>query len=308
MTHVEEQQRLARLKPFLERRAAIYQYIRGFFGERGFLEVETPIRTPAVAPEQHIVPLQSEGWFLSTSPELYMKRLLASGYERLFQISRCFRKGERGHQHNPEFTLLEWYRAGAGYEQMLRDTEELVFTIAQRLGIGSAVCYRNRIDLSPPWHRLTVREAFLGWAGWDPVAELDPIRFDIDLVNRVIPSLDPQHPTILLDYPAPLASLARLKPGDPGVAERAEVFIGGLEVANAYSELTDPREQERRFREEAARIEGEGRRAILPERFLKAMEHLPECGGIALGLDRLVMLFCNTDTIDDVLPFTSDTA
>jgi len=244
----DETQRLRRIKPNLERRALIYEFTRNFFRGQGFQEIETPVRVPAVAPELHIIPFESEGWYLSTSPELYIKRLLAAGYDKLYQFSRCFRKGERGRWHNPEFTMLEWYRTSAGYMQMVQDTEILVFTIADRLGVSPVINYRRRsIDLTPPWQKITVRDAFLNSAGWDPVAINDPLRFDTDLVAKVIPAFDPNRPTVLLDYPAAMASLARLKPGEPEVAERAEVFIGGLELANAYSELNDPQEQTRRF-------------------------------------------------------------
>ncbi len=306
----DERQRLIRIKPNLERRALIYQFIRDFFREQGFLEVETPIRAPAIAPELNITPFESENWFLAASPELHMKRLLAAGCERIFQLSHCFRKGERGRQHNPEFNLLEWYRAKADYCRVIEDTEQLILTIARRLGPGSIIQYRGQsIDLSLPWHRITVRDAFLQAAGWDPLAMLDPLRFDTDLVTRVIPSFNPSRPTVLLDYPAAMASLARLKPNDPRVAERAEIFISELELANVYSELTDKGEQEKRFRQEIEQIQREqGRQMPMPQSFLEAVAHLPECGGIALGLDRLVMLFCNTSSIDDVIAFTVDTA
>ena len=294
----------------MERRALIYEFTRAFFRERGFHEIETPIRVPAVAPEAQIAPFESENWFLSTSPELYMKRLLAAGYDRLFQISRCFRKGERGRWHNQEFTMLEWYQTGGDYLQMVQDTAELVLTIASKLGIGSIINYRSqRIDLALPWPKTTVRNAFLCAAGWDPITRPDPLRFDIDLVTKVIPSFAPDRPTVLLDYPAAMASLARLKPNEPTVSERAEIFIGGLELANAYSELRDAQEQERRFQTEIEQIEREQHHKIaMPWRFLQAVAHLPSCSGIALGMDRLVMLLCNADLIDEVVAFTTDTA
>ena len=305
-----ESRRLSRIRPNLERRALIYQLTRTFFREAGFLEVETPVRSAEVAPEQFITPFDSEGWFLSTSPELHMKRLLAAGYDKLFQISHCFRKGERGRWHNPEFTLLEWYRTGADYLQMVQDTELLVTTIATGLGSGDEIHYRGkRINISPPWLRLTVRDAFINAAGWDPVANPDSLRFDEDLVTRVIPAFPADRPIVLLDYPTPMASLARLKAGEPGIAERAELFIGGLELANAYSELTDAREQTRRFQAEIQEIERkEGKRRPMPQRFLEALPGLPPCGGIALGMDRLVMLFCDADSLDEVIPFTAEWA
>lgn len=312
MTHDKEDEgyRLARIKPNLERRALINELTRKFFRKQGFQEVETPIRMPAVAPELYIVPFGSEDWLLSTSPELHMKRLFAAGYDKIFQISRCFRKGERGRWHNPEFTLLEWYRAGADYMDMVRDTEQLVVTLTDSLGMGSAIQYQgHKIDLTPPWPKITIRDAFVHAAGWDPVADPDPLRFDDDLVSKVIPGFVLSRPTVLYDYPAPFASLARLKPDNPMVAERTEIFIGGLELANAYSELRDAREQTRRFQTEIEKIQRERQQKMaMPSRFLQAIAHLPECGGIALGLDRLVMLFCNADSIDEVVAFTTDTA
>ena len=200
------------MNPNLKLRAFLYQTIRSFFNERGFLEVETPVRSPAIAPEKEIIPVESEGWFLSTSPELYMKRLLAAGYDKIYQFSRCFRKDERGKYHNPEFTLLEWYRKGVDYEQMMKDTEQLFTTIACGIGTGNMLRYQgNDIDLSLPWERLTVSEAFKKLAGWDPVSDPDVRRFDEDMVLKVIPNLNPYRPTFLVDYPAPMASLARLK-------------------------------------------------------------------------------------------------
>ncbi len=303
-------ERLARLQSNLRRRASVHEYIRAFFKERDFLEVETPIRAPAIAPEEFITPFTSEGWFLAASPELHMKRLLAAGYERIFQFSHSFRKGERGRRHNPEFTMLEWYRAGADYHRIIRDIEEMITTVAYGLGFNDGVEYQGQaIDIKPPWPRVAVREAYLSAAGWDPLVVNDSLRFDTDFVTKVLPAFSPGRPTVLIDYPAWAASLARLKPGNPSAAERAEVFIGGLELANAYSELTDPEEQEQRFREAIEKIGKErGQTMPLPDKFLKALPRLPECGGVALGVDRLVMLCCDADTIDDVMAFTEDEA
>jgi lysyl-tRNA synthetase class 2 len=306
----DDARRLASLKPNLQRRALILDFTREFFKKQDFLEVETPLRVPAVAPEPYIVPYESGDWYLSTSPELHMKRMLAAGYEKLFQFVHCFRRGERGRWHNPEFTMLEWYRAGADCNRIISDVESLVRFVAKKLGLKKTLHYGGRrIDISAPWPRVTVKEAFVRVAGWDPVAACDPRRFDIDLVEKVLPSFDPARPTVLVDYPAPLAALARLKPEDPNVAERAEVFIGGLELANAYSELAEAAEQERRFQEAIAQIRKERKQEMaIPQRFLEAVMHLPACGGVALGIDRLVMLLCDAPTIDDVMAFTTDNA
>ena len=306
----DELKRLARLQPNLERRASIFKSIRDFFHQQGFLEVETPIRASAIAPEAFIVPFQSEDWYLAASPELHMKRLLAAGYDKIFQFSHCFRKGERGRWHNPEFIMLEWYRRGADYLKIIEDTEKLVTAVARKLGHKKTISYQGQtIDITLPWPRTTVSQAYLKSAGWDPVVKNDPEKFDVDFIEKVLPGLAKDRPTVLTDYPAAQASLARLKPGNPEVAERAEVFIGGLELANAYSELADAAEQSKRFKEAIEQIKKErGQKMPMPEKFLEAMKSLPECGGIALGIDRLVMLFCDADKIDDVMAFTQDEA
>lgn len=291
----------------LERRSHVLSAIRIFFIERGFIEVETPIRIPAPAIECHIdAPPSGPGWWLRTSPELHMKRMLAAGCPRIFQMGACFRAGERGARHNPEFTMLEWYRAHADSHDILKDTEALLrYVVRATLGGATLTVANTPVDLGAPWHVLTAREAFLTWAGWDPVADYDADRFDLDLVNHVEPALPRDRPVVLTDYPAAAAALARLKPGDPTVAERWELYIGGLELANAYSELIDPVAQRVRFAAAA-----EARRALgredypLDEPFLAALEAgMPPSGGIALGVDRLVMLLCGATTIEAVRSF-----
>jgi elongation factor P--(R)-beta-lysine ligase len=304
---LEESSRLSLIKLKLERRSIIINGVRAFFCKQGFIEVETPVRVPAIAPEQFILPYTSEGWFLSTSPELQMKRLLSAGYEKIFQICHCFRKDERGQHHNPEFTMLEWYRAETDYTSVIQDTQELVLELSNHLATGSIINYQNNlIDLTLPWPRITVREAYLRWAGWDPVADFEGQRFDDDMVNKIIPNFPIERPIVILDYPVECASLARLKPDDNLVAERAEIFIGGLEIANGYSELNDARQQTNRFKQEIELMRQSGKPALLPEKFLNAINHLPKCSGIAVGVDRLVMLFCDTSSIDDVIAFPSD--
>ena len=260
--------------------------IRAFFDARGFTEVETPVRIPAPAPEPHIDCPPSGDWFLRASPELQMKKLLAAGMERIYQIGPCFRAGEKGRRHSPEFTMLEWYRANADYSDIARDAEELL----------AEVLKRDHADVQ----RITVREAYLRGAGWDPVETWDQDRFDFDMATKIEPNL-PKEPLFLTDYPAPAASLARLKSDDPRVAERWELYVDGIELANAFTELIDPVEQRRRF--ELAREE---RRALgeadypLDEEFLDALVRMPPSGGVALGVDRLVMLACGVHDIADV--------
>ena len=301
--------RLKQIKANLERRAIILDGIRAFFKKEGFLEVETPVLVPQAAPEQFIAPFTVNGWFLSTSPEMHMKRLLAAGYGSVFQITHCFRKGERGRLHNPEFTMLEWYRVDADYLQIIDDTERLVQAVAGDLGPGTTIRYQGQdINLARPWPRTTVSKAFRKSADWDPVLRLDPERFDLDLVDKVMPGFSNNRPTVLMDYPAANASMARLKPGDKEVAERAEMFIGGLELANAYTELTDAAELEKRFREVIEETGDAGGHRPMPRRFLKAMVDLPACGGVALGVDRLVMLLCDAASIDEVVAFPRELA
>ncbi len=287
-------------------RARLLRSLRATLDARGFHEVETPVRIPAPANEPHIDPPPSGRAFLRASPELQMKRLVAAGCERIYQLGPCFREGERGALHNPEFTLLEWYRARGSSEDVLADCEALVLDAAHALQGRERVPFRGgTLDLSPPWPRITVREAFRKHAGWDPVGRFDAGRFDHDMATRVEPALPRHRPCVLCDYPAAAASLARLRPDDPRVAERWELYLGGVELCNAYGELTDPREQRRRFLEAAALRRQAGATAFdLDEDFLGALEQgMPRTGGAALGVDRLAMVLLEADTIDEVRAF-----
>jgi len=210
------------------------------FDARSFLEVETPIRIAAPALELHIDAMPSGDAWLRTSPELHMKRLLAAGCERVYQLGPCFRQGERGQKHHPEFTLLEWYRTSADYRDILAETKALIAAVAEAaLGRTWLDYRRTHIELMPVWEVLTVAEAFKTFAGWNPVEHFDADRFDLDMINKVEPNLPTACPMVLMDYPTAVAALARRKPEDPRVAERWELYIGGIEIANAFSELTD---------------------------------------------------------------------
>lgn len=297
---------LESFKPVLEIRAKTLRAIRQFFYERDFLEVETPIRIPAPALELHLDAIPAGGEYLRTSPELHMKRLLAAGYGRLFQLGPCFRQDERGDRHNPEFTLLEWYRAEADYLTILADAKALIAAVAEAvLDRTWLTVRRTQVELMPVWEVFTIARAFTAFADWDPVAAFDADRFDLDLVNKVEPRLPLEHPVVLMDYPAPAAALARLKPDNPRVAERWELYIGGLELANAFSELTDAAEQRARFETCAAERQALGKPVYpLDEDFLSALEEgLPPAAGIALGVDRLVMLLAGAGSLNEVLPF-----
>jgi len=295
---------LSRRRRALTERGAIFGRIRGFFQEKGYLEVETPFRMPTPAPEPQIDAIPADGWFLQTSPELCMKRLLAAGFERIFQICRCWRHGERGSRHLSEFSMLEWYCAQADYLHLMAETEELIRAAAA----SPKISYRGlTIDLTPPWERITVAEAFRRYTDLTVERALAAGMFDQLMVELIEPGLGLSKPTFIHDYPASCAALSRLKEGEPGVAERFELYIGGLEIANAFSELTDPEEQRQRF--EAAAVErAELGKTVYPpaEKFLAALEHMPESAGIALGLDRLVMVLLDAESIDEVVAFTTE--
>jgi elongation factor P--(R)-beta-lysine ligase len=295
---------LSRRQGALWRRGVIFDRIRAFFREKGYLEVETPFRIPAPAPEANIDAIAASGWFLQTSPELCMKRLLAAGYPSIFQICRCWREGERGVRHLSEFTMLEWYRAGADYRDLMRETEELVRAAAA----ADQISYRGGlIDLAAPWERISVAESFERYTGTTVQAALAAGSFDELMVERIEPRLGCGRPTFLYDYPASCGALARLKADDPSVAERFELYLGGLEIANAFSELTDPVEQRARFQAEALERSRQGKvRYPVPEPFLAALEQLPHSAGIALGLDRLVMVLLDAASIDEVVAFTTE--
>lgn len=298
----------ARRNHTLRIRAGLIQGIRQYFIERDYLEVETPLRIPAPAPESHIDAIPSDGWFLHTSPELCMKRLLSAGYPKIFQISKCFRDRERGSLHLPEFTLLEWYRAGIDYREMMIECEELMLFVAHSLDMGDTIRYRGTaIDLKKPWVRLSVRDAFERYAPLSLEETLENDCFDEIMVDHIEPHLVQEKPVFLYDYPVSMASLARPKKSDPSVAERFEIYMGGLELANAFSELTDGEEQRTRFSKEQQYRRRQGKAVYpSPEPFLNALQNMPDSAGIALGVDRLVMIFTDSDTIDDVVTFTPE--
>lgn len=273
----------------LKRRAAILRRIRAYFDARGFDEVETAVRIKAPAPEPHIDCPPCGSGFLRASPELQMKRLLASGMDTIYQIGPCFRDGEKGSRHNPEFTMIEWYRLNATYEDIARDLEGLFAALAPDAG-------------SPG--RITVREAYVRYAGWDPWKDWDADRFDFDMATKIEPSL-PKGPVFLMDYPREACSLAKLR-GD--VAERWEFYWRGIELANCFTELCDGEEQLRRF--VAARAE---RAALgeadypLDEAFLSELPKIGSAAGVALGIDRLVMLLFGAERISEVMAFADET-
>ncbi len=297
--------RQQKIRTNLQRRARLLAAVRTFFITAGYLEVETPVRIPAPAPEAHIDPVAAGDWYLHTSPELAMKRLLAAGYPRIFQICRCFRREERGRRHLPEFTLLEWYTAHEDYRHMMTQTEALVRDATLKVNGQRRLAFRGRsIDMAAPFDRLAVSEAFARWAGGTPAEALAAGRFDEIVALEIEPRLGWERPVFLYDYPAACAALARRRSDQPEVAERFELYIGGVELCNAFSELTDADEQRRRFQtEHDLRRRAEKPCLPMPEPFLKALPDMPPATGNALGLDRLAMLLADTTTIDEVTAF-----
>ena len=299
----------------LRERARVLRDVRTFFDARGFLEVQTPVVVPSPGLDLHLDAFEVAGGdrgaprWLGTSPEYQMKRLLADGWERIYQIGPCFRRNEVGERHNPEFTMLEWYRAGSGVEDMRRDTEQLVAAVT-----GGAVRLGERVvNTRPPICTMSVCEAFQRFAGWTEEATLEAAAHDEDryfraLVEAIEPAIETlDHALFLVDYPATQASLARRKPDDPRLAERFELYVAGVELCNGFGELVDAAEQRARLEHDRAARRSHGLPVYpIDERFLTALSRVPPSGGNALGLDRLVALACGTTRIADVVAFTAD--
>ena len=272
----------------LEERARIVRSIRSFFDARGFVEVATPVRIAAPAPECHIdCPPVSTGGFLRASPELQMKKLLAAGMDRIYQVGPCFRDGEKGERHNPEFTMLEWYRRNASYSDIAQDLSALLSSV----GLG---------DAAHPATTIAVRDAYVRFAQWDPWVEWDADRFDFDMATKIELALRGIGGGVFLtDYPVQAASLARIR-GD--VAERWEFYWDGVELANCFSELCDGDEQRRRFVSAKAerRVLGESDYPV-DEGFLASVAAMGEAAGVALGVDRLVAVLLGVRDVASVM-------
>jgi lysyl-tRNA synthetase class 2 len=291
-------------------RAHIIKAIRDFFWEQGFLEVETPLLIPANAPEEHINPVSALPLQLQTSPEICMKRLLCKGHQRLFQISHCWRAQERGFRHLSEFTMLEWYRAESDYVALISDCEDLLQHIATICMTDNPI-YRHKsliIDPFRSWRRIGVQEAFLRFGNVDVWECLQQGKYEDVLTGLIEPGLaEFSEPVIMMDFPSELSALARMKPGQSKLAERFELYLGGLELANGFSELNNPDEQRRRFVEtNRLRLENGCTSLPLPEPFLRELANMPDSAGIALGVDRLVMLATGADSINEVVAFTPE--
>lgn len=328
--------RRADIRPFLAARSAITRALRAWFDEQGFVEVETSILQVSPGNETHLhAPrtelIRADGTratrYLRTSPEFACKKLLAAGEQKIFEFARVFRDRERGDLHLPEFTMLEWYRADAPYDAVMADSVGVIARAAQATGIGR-FSFRGRVaDPFAEPELLTVAAAFQRYAGIDLLATVADgvgdreglataaaarVRISEDdtwsdifskvLVEHIEPNLGQGRLTVLSEYPVPEAALARVKPSDPRVAERFEIYACCVELANGFGELTDAHEQRQRFMQamdEKQRRYGE--RYPLDEEFLDAVAKMPESSGVALGFDRLVMLASGALRIDQVV-------
>ncbi len=295
--------RLESVKPRLAMRSGLVAAIRSYFQGNGFLEVDTPLVIDAPAPEEYIEAPTGGGGFLRTSPELQMKCMLAAGYDKIFQLGPCFRKNEFGRQHRPEFTMLEWYESGVDYMRLAEFTESMLRAVCQNLTGGTTVTFREQeIDFSKKWNYITVAEAFLSYAGVDMNQALADDSFDELMVVKIEPELGKSVPTFLMDYPSERAALSRRKASEPAVSERWELYIAGLELANAFSELTDLPEQRSRFEHSRRERAATGYTDYpWPVDFFAALDYgMPESAGCALGVDRLAMVFTGAEDIAEV--------
>jgi elongation factor P--(R)-beta-lysine ligase len=316
---------------------------RAYFEAQGFIEVETPARVRSPGQEVHLQAFAAgHDRYLITSPEYHMKRLVAAGYDRVVQFCRCFRDEEDGSFHQPEFTMVEWYRAGGTMDDLMRDCERLVEAAAKAVGCwpevevpqarrsDGAPAGQARLSVTAPFERVTVRELLHRHAGIElrgdetpaemrtlaqaagcPVAEdaaWDDVFYQIFL-DRIEGRLGNKTPTFVVDWPLPLAALARRKSSDPLTVERFELYAGGLELANAFGELTDPVEQRARFGAEIELRRQKGRDVYpVDEKLLSALGPLPPTCGIALGFDRLMLLVLSASSIREVMAFAHDEA
>ena len=290
------------MKDILEKRAKIVSAIRRFFDDQGFVEVETAVRIDAPAPEEHIdCPPVIGGGYLRASPELQMKKLLAAGMDRIYQIGPCFREGEKGSRHNPEFTMLEWYRRNATYLDIKGDLENLLNT--EQSPSNSQIPAEG----GSVFKVLRVRDAYREYAGWDPwVGDWDQDRFDFDMATKIEPAIKEMGGGVfLMDYPPQAASLAKISTSTSALhlpfAERWEFYWDGMELANCFTELCDREEQQKRF--ETAK---ENRKLLkesdypIDYEFIDALPRIESAAGVALGVDRLVMVLTKTKEISSV--------
>jgi elongation factor P--(R)-beta-lysine ligase len=286
-------------------RHKILRAIREYFDSAHYLEVETPLMvlSPGIDPYIDAMHVGS-GFFLSPSPELQMKRLLTLRLPCIYQITHAFRENEKGSQHNPEFTILEWYHIEKDYIYIMQETEKLIYFLLHDAGLDLPTKKKYIF----PFLRISVDELFRNCAGWEPSSHWNENRFFLDWVEKIEPYLKTLDGVFVVDFPTPLAALSRLKDDNSLICERFELFLGGLEIANAYTELIDHLEQTRRFKyaQEKRKIMGKEIYEI-DTKFINALQSgIPDCAGAAMGLDRLIMALLGIHDIGKVQTFPFD--
>ena len=288
-------------KNYLILKSQVVKYIREFFEINNFIEVFTPILIDAPAPEEYIEAFDtSTNQYLRTSPELEMKQMLSAGYEKIFQMGQSFREGEKGNLHSPEFLMLEWYEVGADYNDLIDFTSKMLSFIDNKLSEknmnNSTISFNSK-------NLITVHDAFAKFANITPEETITNNNFEEVLLDEIEPNLGFEYPLFLIDYPAKLAAFSRLKEDNPTVCERWELYLNGIEIANAYSELVNPKLQREQFAKFAkTRKETNFKEYPNPKDFLDAIDYgIPNSGGCALGVDRLAIIFANVKNINKVL-------
>ena len=295
-------------RDIVTRRAAIIHAVRSFFDARGYTEVNTPLLIDAPLPERHIDAFSVADGYLITSPEPYMKMLLADGLECIYQVTPCFRQGERGARHSPEFVMLEWYRTGARYRDLVDDARELLCHVANAANGSCALTYGDcTVALDGEWEWLSVDDAYRRVTGRELSDLSDDFLFD-EAMARIEPELGLAVPCVLYDYPSVHSPMSQPCADNPGRAQRLELYVAGVELANGCTELRDAALQAENVRKEREARQAAGKDPYpWPERFLERVGELPPCAGMALGIDRLVMLMCDLRTVAEARGHVQET-
>ena len=280
----------------LKTRAKIISAIRSFFENQNFIEVETPVKTPAPLPEQNIDAIKCGEFYLATSPEPYMKRLVAGGFDNIFQITKCFRNGEIGNKHNIEFSMLEWYRKNADYLNLIDDAKNLINFICDQIGHHNIFSDWEIISLDDAWLKFTD-------SALDDIP--DGFVFDKTMVEKIEPGLNINIPVIITDFPACFSPMCKQKNDNSYRAERLEIYFNGIELGNGCTEQIDKKKQITRLCDEQIARKQMGKDLYpWPNEFVDSLDSMPPSAGMALGIDRLVMILCDVDNIEDVIAFT----
>ena len=280
----------------LKTRAKIASAIRSFFENQNFVEIETPVKTPAPLPEQNVDAIKCGDVFLATSPEPYMKRLIAGGFDKIFQITKCFRNGETGDKHNVEFSMLEWYRKDADYLNLIDDAKNLLNFICHKIGHHKIFSDWEIISLDNAWEKFTNTHL-------DDIP--DGFEFDKSMVEKIEPGLNYNVPVVITDFPACFSPMCKQKIDNPYRAERLEIYFKGIELGNGCTEQIDKNIQIKRLREEQLARKQMGKDVYpWPNEFVDSLDNMPPAAGMALGIDRLIMILCGADKIEDVIAFT----